>query len=319
MQLIITDERMARSRTLRVGGVQLALALACVLALLGVLALALAHWAFQTGAREGWPLVRNLARVAVQDEAQERERYLRANIDAMARKLGEMQARVIQLEAVGERVRGLAGMPPIDLSRPPGQGGALLAQRPLSMAELDAAIDELTAITGRRVDNLTAAESRLLDQHIRKHMMPTQMPIAARALSSSFGVRIDPFSGRVAQHTGLDFPADIGTAIVAAAGGVVVAEEFHREYGSMVEIDHGNQIVTRYAHASKILVKQGDLVRRGQKIAEVGTTGRSTGPHLHFEVWVRGMYQDPRKFLFAAQDLAAPTADAGAASPTAQR
>jgi murein DD-endopeptidase MepM/ murein hydrolase activator NlpD len=106
-------------------------------------------------------------------------------------------------------------------------------------------------------------------------------------------------------HTGLDFPADTGTPILAAAGGVVVVQEVHPAYGNMVEIDHGNDLITRYAHSSRVLVKKGDIVKRGQKIAEVGSTGRSTGPHLHFEVWVSGVVQDPRRFLDAGENLAA--------------
>ena len=106
-------------------------------------------------------------------------------------------------------------------------------------------------------------------------------------------------------HTGLDFPADIGTSIVAAAGGVVVVQDLHPAYGNMVEVDHGNNLITRYAHASQVFVKKGDIVKRGQKIAEVGSTGRSTGPHLHFEVWVSGVVQDPSRFLAAGESLAA--------------
>jgi murein DD-endopeptidase MepM/ murein hydrolase activator NlpD len=139
---------------------------------------------------------------------------------------------------------------------------------------------------------------------MKKLMVPTQHPVNAGHLGSAFGWRIDPFTGRSALHTGLDFQADTGSQIQAAAGGVVVAAEVHPQYGNMVEVDHGNDLITRYAHASRLLVKKGDLVKRGQKVAEVGTTGRSTGPHLHFEVLVQGVPQDPQKFLAAGQNLA---------------
>lgn len=134
-------------------------------------------------------------------------------------------------------------------------------------------------------------------------MVPTQEPVAGGSLGSSFGWRIDPMNGQAALHTGLDFPSATGTPILAAAGGVVVAQEYHADYGNMVEVDHGNDLITRYAHASRVLVKKGDLVKRGQRIAEVGTTGHSTGPHLHFEVLVQGVYQNPQKFLAAGQQL----------------
>jgi murein DD-endopeptidase MepM/ murein hydrolase activator NlpD len=132
-------------------------------------------------------------------------------------------------------------------------------------------------------------------------------------VGSPFGFRIDPITGRSALHTGLDFPADIGTPIVAAAGGVVVVHDLHPAYGNMVEIDHGNNLITRYAHASKVHVTKGDIVKRGQQIAEVGSTGRSTGPHLHFEVWVSGVVQDPSRFLAAGETLAAAEATTGKA------
>jgi len=108
-------------------------------------------------------------------------------------------------------------------------------------------------------------------------------------------------TGQRALHTGLDFAADTGAPILAAAGGVVVVQEFHPAYGQMVEIDHGKELITRYAHASRVAVKVGDIVKRGQHIADVGSTGRSTGPHLHFEVWLSGIAQDPQLFLDAGR------------------
>ena len=123
------------------------------------------------------------------------------------------------------------------------------------------------------------------------------MPVRGAYNASSFGRRIDPFNGQWAMHEGIDFIADDGSPIVAAAGGVVIFAGFHPQYGYMIDIDHGNDLVTRYAHTSKIVVREGDLVQRGRKIGEVGTTGRSTGPHLHFEVRFRGAAQNPTKFL----------------------
>lgn len=120
-----------------------------------------------------------------------------------------------------------------------------------------------------------------MDRQIHAKMMPTVRPVATGYDSSGFGVRIDPFTGRRTQHDGVDFVGPVGTPIVAAAGGVVVASEFHHEYGNMIDIDHGNGLKTRYAHASKVFVKVGDIVKAGQRIALIGRTGRATGPHLH--------------------------------------
>lgn len=263
------------------------------------------HWFVVTGTREGWPVIGRVVKFIIRDEFEERDRFMRENLDAMARKLGEMQAKLVQIEALGERVSGLAGVKIGDVSQPPGQGGALIDGHPLSMQELQSMLSQLEQASGQQVDLLTVLESRLIDQKLRDMMLPTQAPVAGAPLGSPFGWRIDPFTGRSALHTGMDFEATAGTPIVAAAGGVVVTQRLHPEYGNMVEIDHGNGLVTRYAHASKVFVKQGDVVKRGQPIAAVGTTGRSTGPHLHFEVLVQGVPQDPHKFLAAGSKLPA--------------
>lgn len=303
MQLIITDAWLAKSRAVHLSGARLLLVGFVVSQIMMVLAACAYHLVFLKGAREGWPVIGEFLKVVTQDEVAQRERYTRENIDAMARRLGEMQAKMVQLEALGERVSGLAGINPNEIKTTPGRGGALVSGRPLSIDELQHTLADLDGLTDQRADLLTAVESRLFEQKIRKAMVPTQEPLAGGFLGSTFGWRIDPFTGRSALHTGLDFPADTGTAIVAAAGGVVVTQEYNAAYGNMVEIDHGNQLITRYAHASKVLVKKGDLIKRGQKIAEVGTTGRSTGPHLHFEVLVQDVPQDPQKFLNAGQKV----------------
>lgn len=314
MHLIITDARLARSRAIHLTGTRLAAAALAVSLCLMLIAAGLYHWVFLKGAREGWPVVGSLVRLVVKDEFEERDRYMRANLDAMARRVGEMQARMVQLESLGERVLGLAGMSAADVKRADGRGGVLVGARDLSMEELQATLNELEQLTNQRVDLMTVLESRLFDQHIRKKMVPTHAPVTGRTAGSAFGWRVDPITGQSALHTGLDFQADTGTPILAAAGGVVVAQESHPAYGNMLEVDHGNQLVTRYAHASRTFVKQGDIVRRGQKIAEVGSTGRSTGPHLHFEVLVQGVFQDPQKFLNAGgTELPGPVAQANGA------
>lgn len=306
MHLIITDPRFRRSLSIDLNGVRLAaVALGAALVLL-VTSLGLYHWVFLEGARQGWPVVGPMVRMLLKDELASKDAFMRENLDAMARRLGQMQARLVQLESLGERVAGLAGVSPAEARpKPPGSGGVLIAQRPLTADELRAAIDQWDVASSGQIDWLTVTESRLFDQKMRKNLMPTEHPVTGVALGSAFGWRIDPITGHSALHSGLDFPADTGTPIVAAAGGVVVVSEYHPAYGNMVEVDHGNDLITRYAHSSRVLVQKGDLVRRGQKIAEVGTTGRSTGPHLHFEVLVAGVPQDPMKFLQAGSLQAA--------------
>ena len=303
MHLIITDAWLANSRAIYLSGTKLVIA--GLVAALGLMLVAagLYHWVFLKGAREGWPIVGSLVKLVVKDESVQRERFMRENIDMMAKRLGEMQAKVMQLESLGERVSGLAGVNPKEIKATPGRGGVLVASHSLTMEELQSTLAELDKLTDHRVDMMTVLESRLFDQKIKNSMVPTQEPVIGGVLGSAFGWRIDPVNGRSALHTGLDFPAEAGTPIRAAAGGVVVTQELHSGYGNLVEVDHGNNLVTRYAHASRVMVKQGDLVKRGQIIAEVGNTGRSTGPHLHFEVLVEGVYQDPKKFLDAGKDL----------------
>jgi murein DD-endopeptidase MepM/ murein hydrolase activator NlpD len=303
VHVIITDAWLAKSRAIYLSGPRLLFAAALAALILMLVAAGLYHWVFLKGAREGWPIVGSLVKLVVKDEAEQRDRFMRENIDVMAKRLGEMQAKMMQLEALGERVSGLAGVNSGEFRKAPGSGGALIGGHALSMQELQATLNDLDQLTDQRVDLMTVMESRLFDQKIKKLMVPTQEPVAGGSLGSAFGWRIDPMNGRSALHTGLDFPSDTGTPILAAAGGVIVTQEYHAAYGNMVEVDHGNELVTRYAHASRVLVKKGDLVKRGQKIAEVGNTGRSTGPHLHFEVLVDGINQDPQKFLRAGRQM----------------
>jgi murein DD-endopeptidase MepM/ murein hydrolase activator NlpD len=301
VHLIITDGWAARSRAVHLSGTKLVIAFATLSLALMLMAAGLYHWVFLKGAREGWPVIGTLVKLMVADEFEQRDRFMRENLDAMARRLGEIQARMMQVEALSERVSGLAGVNPNDMKlAAAARGGALVEGRPLTLEELQATLNDLEELTGERTDLLTVMESRLFDQRLKNAMLPTQQPLPG-AVGSRFGWRIDPFTGRQALHTGLDFQADTGTPIVSAAGGVVVVSETHPQYGQMVEVDHGNGLVTRYAHASKLLVKKGDLVKRGQRLALVGSTGRSTGPHLHFEVLVQGVPQDPRKFLASRQ------------------
>lgn len=320
MHILITHGNHARTRALQLSPIKLSMLGTGLMLILLLLAATLYHFVFLQAARSGWPVVTEFMRTAVQDELARRDRFVRENLDAMAHKVGEMQAKMIQLDAISERVSGLAGLRQEDLrSLPPGVAGPAAPTAPVapggrggpylptadhtnghpdgpSMDYLTQWVANLDLQSEQRTDAFTFIESRLLERRLQALMVPSSPPVTG-PVGSGFGFRPDPFTGHSALHTGLDFPAESGTAITAAAGGVVVNVSRHPAYGQMVELDHGNGLMTRYAHASKILVKQGDLVRRGQLIAEVGTTGRSTGPHLHFEVLVEGVPQDPVKFL----------------------
>ena len=186
------------------------------------------------------------------------------------------------------------------MSEPPGRGGALSTSLPvqdLSMKELAWQVDALSKHMENRYDYMGILENRLFDAKVKKKLLPTVKPVDVDWNASSFGWRIDPITGQNALHEGVDFLVDTGTPVHAAADGMVVVAEFHPQYGYFVEIDHGNDFTTRYAHNSKLLVKAGNLVQRGAIIAESGSTGRSTGPHVHFEVRYKGVAQNPNRFL----------------------
>ena len=254
----------------------------------------------------------------VAQEGAGRDRYVKENLNAMATRLGEMQAQLMRLDALGERVQGLAGVKPEEFNfrELPGRGGAAPSSQPaqagavprieraLSMSGFQEALDALARDVEHRADYMNVVETALMTDKLKSKQLPTIQPVNVSYNASGFGWRFDPFNGRSTFHEGIDFPAPSGTAIVAAAGGVVVAAEYHHEFGNMLEIDHGNNIVTRYAHASRLMAKVGDIVRRGQHVADIGSTGRSTGAHLHFEVLVKGTPQDPNKFLAAGASQA---------------
>lgn len=253
------------------------------------------------------PLVRHFVSSTAEPDIAKSEQFVKENLAAMAVRLGEMQAQLMRLDALGERVQGLAGVKPQEFNfrEPPPQGGATPgAGEPLSMHQFQQLLDGLVMDVERRADYMNVVESTLISYKIKSRLLPTVHPVPVAYNASGFGRRIDPFTGRATRHEGIDFAASAGTPIVAAAGGVVISAEYHHQYGNMIDIDHGNEIVTRYAHASRLHVKLGDIVRRGQHIANVGSTGRSTGAHLHFEVMVKGVQQNPHKFLSAGADQA---------------
>lgn len=306
MQILITHGRLARVRCLQLSAVQIGLAGAVLALALMLLSGAIYHFIFLKAVNDGWPVVSQVVRWVVRDEQLQRDRYLRENLDAMATKVGEMQAQVVRLQAVSERVAKLAGIGPDELkamqqaplpaAAGSAAGGPYLPLTSPTMARVDAALDALRVSSESSADLYTLAGSRLAEKRLATLLVPSVAPVDG-AVGSGFGFREDPLTGRTALHTGLDFPADIGTPIHAAAGGVVVLAEADAAYGLAVQIDHGNGLVTRYAHTSKTLVQVGDLVKRGQVIAEVGNSGRSTGPHLHFEVLLDGAPQNPARFL----------------------
>ncbi len=301
MNIILVSNRLAKTRTVSLGPVQIALSLM----LLSVLMLGAAftlQYALVRFAPEGLSdEIRTLLSKVQNDEQQKQQFYLHSSLDAMAVRVGQMQAQLQRLDALGTRLTKLTGMKPeeFQFSKPPAQGGPLVVfpENKISENGLSQQLDRLSRVVSDRSDKLLALETLLLQNQLSRKLLPSIPPVHTGFYSSNFGWRIDPFTGANAMHEGVDFVADAGTPIYASAGGVVDYASYQPDYGNMVEIDHGNDIVTRYAHASKLFVKVGQVVRRGEKIAEVGTTGRSTGNHLHFEVRYKGIAQNPVRFL----------------------
>jgi murein DD-endopeptidase MepM/ murein hydrolase activator NlpD len=250
--------------------------------------------------------LRNWLASAQEDEQLKQEAFMHKSLDTLAMRLGQMQAQVLRLNGLGARLAKLTGMKPEEFSfdKPPAQGGPYLPsvlQQQVSMSSMEQQMAELNTLLSDRSDKLVALETLLMQDKLSKKLLPSVPPIRETWYSSNFGWRIDPFTGKNAMHEGVDYMVPDGTPIHASAGGVVVYADTHPQYGNMVEIDHGNQVITRYAHASKLLVKVGQMIRRGQEIALSGSTGRSTGPHLHFEVRYQGIAQNPVRFLEKAR------------------
>ena len=303
MQILITHGTLARSRVLYLRRWQLVAGALAGVALLMLASGAIYHYFFLQAAREGWPVVSQLVRWVVRDDLAQRERFMRENLDAMAQRVGEMQARLLTLQMMGERVSQLAGLKPEDLRPLPasapaygGRGGPSSTLARPSSASITALLASMDQSAALNADVFTLVESRLMADRLEALMVPSSAPVDG-PVGSGFGFRLDPIDGHRALHTGLDFPAVTGHAVLAAAGGVVLSVEDHAEYGTLLTLDHGNRLLTRYAHLSRVQVGPGDLVRRRQPVGEVGTTGRSTGPHLHFEVLVQGVPQNPARFL----------------------
>ncbi len=302
MNIILVSGRLAKGRTVALSHAQVMATLGMALVVVPLLlAMVFTYLLLFHAADIPHPYLQSLVLGAQRTEAAKTQLYLRENLNAMAAKLGQMQAQVLRLDSLGERLATLAGIgkQEFNFDKKPGQGGAESSRpaRDLTMSEFGQELDGLMKKLDDRSDQLGLMEAMLVQQQARKVAIPSSRPVSTGWYSSNYGWRIDPFTGQKAFHEGVDFMAVSGTPIHAAGGGIVVYAATDAGYGNMIEIDHGNGLISRYAHASKLLVKVGDVVMKGQEIGEVGTTGRSTGPHLHFEERLHGIPQDPEHYL----------------------
>jgi hypothetical protein len=304
MNVIFLSKREGRARQLNLGHpCTLAVLLGCVLVVLGstfALGLQLGR-----GNRERLMLsdTTRLGDVlAVQkQQIEDLKAQLQLRVDAMAMRIGEMNAHVIRLDALGKRLTEMADIDSreFDFDRDPPRGGpegdgeGVSAQIP----DLSNMVTDLEQRVDLRETQLAALENVILARDLKAQIHPEGRPVADGFISSYFGERSDPFDGREEFHKGVDFAGAVGSKVVAVAAGVVTWAGERSGYGKLVEINHGDGYVTRYAHNERTLVSVGQTVKRGEALALMGSTGRSTGPHLHFEVLRNGRQIDPMSFI----------------------
>ncbi len=250
---------------------------------------------------EQWISEMNRQRQEVEDaRAQAQE-----NVNALAVRLGQLQARVIRLDALGKRLVKMAELDngEFDFEASPAQGGPtdLGEQKALEVPNFLAALDEISDQLADRERQLSVLSTFLMNANLQEEVLPAGRPVTSGWISSYFGKRTDPFTGKIGFHEGIDFAGKQGSEVVAVAAGVVSYSGRRSKYGRTVEISHGNGYVTRYAHNEENVVQVGDTVKKGQQIAKMGSTGRSTGPHVHFEVLRKGKVVNPLRYIRAAK------------------
>ncbi len=308
MQIILLTKDTATARVLAVGR---RWPLFAGLLLGTLLSAGLFHFGYIYGRDAAQP---DIAAVAERTRTFEEQRVLEVaevrrdadrHLDALALRLGGLQAHVIRLDALGERLAVMAELDPgeFNFSESPARGGPERSDGPRASAPpvLEGAIDELLTRLGDREQKLTLLEEFMLNRSLARRIEPSGRPIREGWISSRFGRRTDPFTGKRDRHHGIDFAGRAGSEIIAVASGVVTWSGRKSGFGRMVELDHGNGYVTRYAHNKKNLATVGETVEKGQTIALMGNSGRSTGTHVHFEVLLDGKAVNPMSYIQATR------------------
>jgi len=305
MNVVIFGNGLGKPRQINLTGIAAGLSVAVVAGLIITTGFALGSWhAARTGAGISINELDNLTgklqeqRSSIETIRQENEDTL----DALSIRVAQMNARVIRLDALGRRLTDMADIDDgeFDFDSDPAVGGPeepMSAGSNIAVPEMLEAMDTLSSQLNNREAQLDVLESVMINQNLKDRVYPQGRPVNAGWLSSYFGKRTDPFTGKPANHTGVDFAGKMGAEISAVADGVVTWSSDRYGYGMMVEINHGNGYTTRYAHNSENLVSVGDEVKKGQTVALMGQTGRATGPNLHFEVLHNGSRVNPVKFI----------------------
>lgn len=310
MKVIFVGKKHGGTRSFRLGAWSGALISVCLVCLIG--APAGSYYAYLKVAQDkqsdlfGPEVAKNWSRAIKDQEEQvvETRQLVENKLGALTLRVAELQARLVRLDALGERLTSMAKLEngEFDFSQPPALGGPELdlmgdSFTPPGFSQI---VSELAYQIDDRQHQLETLEALLANRKLENDVFIAGRPIVKGWMSSRFGRRTDPFSGRIAWHAGVDFAGKDGADIVSVAAGVVTWSDERHGYGHMVEINHGNGFKTRYAHCKENLVKVGDVVKKGQIIALMGSTGRSTGPHVHFEVYKNGRAVDPASYIHRA-------------------
>ncbi len=312
MNIILVRRRSGKARRLAVNGLQGILLAATGLALAGVALVT----AYQFGAKsatvapeEALPsTVIGVWQSSLAEQRAEIDSFKadsQRQVDALTLRIGQLQARLLRLDAIGQRVTDVAGIDSaeFDFESVPPVGGPedTGVGQSFSVLELTSVLESLERQAESREQQLQILDNIFVDQQIQKEQEVAGRPIRSGWLSSKYGYRSDPFTGKRAWHAGVDFAGKENSDIISVAGGVVTFAGDRFGYGKLVEISHGSGLVTRYAHCKELLVGVGTVVEKGQVIAKMGSTGRSTGPHVHFEVLKNGRPTNPEKFVARAR------------------
>ncbi len=307
MKIIIVNSDHGQTRSLTLGGWTRAFLSVCLLGIPTVIGAWGYNWlvnfdkkdAFNTEA-QGW----GNSLSEQQEKLEKSRKQSEGQVAALTAKVAELQARLVRLDAVGERLTKVAKLDKgeFNFAQPPGVGGPLTNESltNVSPADFMVSMDQLTERVQNREQQFKALDSILLSRSFEIESLFDRLPVENGYMSSTFGYRTDPFNGKQEFHSGMDFTAPVGTPVTAVASGVVVSSTLTSDYGNLLEINHGGNFETRYAHNKVNLVKAGDVVKKGQVIALVGSTGRSTAPHVHFEVYKNGRVVDPATYLHTA-------------------
>ena len=304
MKIILINRKHGGSRSVELGRWSRALLSLCCLGLpLGMVA-----GGYLLGQENEANSMRGIALDGLQDELEQQQKELaelqtqaERKMQAMTLNLAQLQARMTRLDALGQHLTAMADLEEgeFDFSQPPAIGGPIGAEFNVEYdtADLSAELGLFQARLSDREQQLEILESLLANRKLEEQSWLSGRPVEKGWISSYYGKRNDPFTGKPSFHHGIDFAGKEGTNVIAVASGVVTYTGSRSGYGEMVEISHGDGFVTRYSHNKDTLVKPGDVVRKGEAIALMGSTGRSTGAHVHYEVYKHGRSVDPSSYV----------------------